>query len=93
MVRLDSLEGRLGMAFVGVSVMPATIREPVPQLCVAEATRFCAEAVLRSAESQLQVFCASESSLEEEFDQLKSERPIWRTSGSKRLRSVGIHVI
>lgn len=53
-----------------------TIREHAPQLRAAEEARFSAYVASCSLDSQLQVACASEASLPEEFSQLQADKTL-----------------
>lgn len=91
--QVDGLEGHIQLAGERASLISATVREPVPQFCAAAEARSRAEVALPSSESQLQVVCASESSIQEEVDQLQSGRPVWRSSVIYRLCVVIVHKI
>lgn len=69
--KADAVEGRLPMTEEGESLISVTTHDRGPQLHAAEAPRSSAQVALRSAESPLQVDCASESSLEESLGQLQ----------------------
>lgn len=73
MAQVDSLEGRLRIAEEGALLLSAPICELGLQLSVAQVARSSAEAALHSAESQIQVVCTFESSLQEEVGQLLSD--------------------
>lgn len=70
--------------------MSTTIREHGPQLRGTEGTRSRAAFALRSAESQLQLVCASESSLQEDGDQLQSDKSQLEEQGQLEDQRVGL---
>lgn len=62
----DGLEGRLRTSEKRAPLMLSIIHEHGTQLWAAEGARSSAKVALRSAESHLQVVCASGSSIQEE---------------------------
>lgn len=72
--QVDSLEGPVRIAEEGKSLRSATIHEHSTQLRAAVEAPSSTEITLRSVESQLQVVCAFESSLQEEVGRLESDK-------------------
>lgn len=70
-MQADCLEKCVGTAEEGTLKVLANIREHGLQLCAAHFAHASAESVHRSGRSPLYVFCASESSLQEEVSRIQ----------------------